>query len=838
VGGVEVEVEASEKVDFEKARNFKVGDGPHSVAVGDFDRNGVPDLAVANTWDDNVSVLLGKGDGSFGSATSFPVQSGAQAESVAVEDFNGDGIPDLAAANFFSDNVSVLSGKGDGSFGPAINFPVGKTPTSVVARDFNADGIPDLAVANRDSNNVSVLSGKGDGSFGSATNFPLGGGPFSVAVEDFNGDGTPDLAVTNFFSDKVSVSLGKGDGSFGSATNFPVGDRPFSVATEDFNGDGILDMAVANWLDGNVSILINKNPITIIPNITISDTKITEGNIDKTAKFTVTLDNPTNAIVKVNYSTASQTAKVNQDYKITIGTLTFRPGETNKNITVPILGDKRDEPKEKFGLKLSSPQNANIKDGEATGTIVDNDPLPQISIGDAKVTEGNRGQKNMEFEVKLNNPSGKTVRVNYGTQEGSAKSGKDFRNKRGVLTFQPGQTKKIVSIPIFGDRVDENNEQFQVKLSGAENGNFSDNKAVGKIIDNDQVSQISISDAKVVEGNRGQKNMEFEVRLNNPSSQTVKVNYTTVDGNAKSGKDYQKKSGVVTFKPGETKKSINISILGDTFYENTELFEVKLTRAQNAELPADPRKQYGAAIILDNDELPKISIGDAKMTEANRGKKNMEFAVRLNNPSDQTVKVNYASVDGTAKSGKDFQSQKGVVTFKPGETKKTVNIPILGDTLVENTEQFQVKLNGAKNAELSDSQAVGRIQDNDQPPQISISDAKVTEANRGEKNMKFEVTLDNSSAQTVKVNYETINGSAKAGEDFQKKKGVLTFKPGDRKKTVNVPILGDLVDENNEEFQVKLSDAKNGKLSDEKAVGRIIDNDISPKISIGDARVT
>ncbi|MDE5096469.1 MAG: sodium:calcium exchanger, partial [Trichodesmium sp. St11_bin5] len=425
-----------------------------------------------------------------------------------------------------------------------------------------------------------------------------------------------------------------------------------------------------------------------------------------------------------------------------------------------------------------------------------------------------------------------------GTQEGSAKSGKDFRNQRGVVTFQPGQTKKIVSIPILGDRVDENNEQFQVKLSGAENGKFSDNKAVGKIIDNDQVSQISISDAKVVEGNRGQKNMEFEVRLNNPSSQTVKVNYTTVDGNAKSGKDYQKKSGVVTFKPGETKKSINISILGDTFYENTELFEVKLTRAQNAELPADPRKQYGAAIILDNDELPKISIGDAKMTEANRGKKNMEFAVRLNNPSDQTVKVNYASVDGTAKSGKDFQSQKGVVTFKPGETKKTVNIPILGDTLVENTEQFQVKLNGAKNAELSDSQAVGRIQDNDQPPQISISDAKVTEANRGEKNMKFEVTLDNSSAQTVKVNYETINGSAKAGEDFQKKKGVLTFKPGERKKTVNVPILGDLVDENNEEFQVKLSDAKNGKLSDEKAVGRIIDNDISPKISIGDARVT
>ncbi|MDE5093102.1 MAG: FG-GAP-like repeat-containing protein, partial [Trichodesmium sp. St11_bin5] len=385
VGGVEVEVEASEKVDFEKVDDFLVGDEPRSLVVGDFNRDGIPDLAVANRADDDVSVLSGNGDGSFGSATNFFV--GDRPESLAAGDFNGDGIPDLAVANAGSDNVSVLSGKDDGSFARRTNFPVGDEPRSVAVGDFDRNGIPDLAVANRDSNNVSVLLGKGDGGFARRTNFKTGTVSASAAAGDFNGDGIPDLAVANVVSDNVSVLLGKGDGSFGSATNFPVGDRPFSVATEDFNGDGILDIAVANWLDGNVSILINKNPITIIPNITISDTKITEGNIDKTAKFTVTLDNPTNAIVKVNYSTASQTAKVNQDYKITTGTLTFRPGETNKNITVPILGDKRDEPQEKFGLKLSSPQNANIKDGEATGTIVDNDPLPQISIGDAKVTE-------------------------------------------------------------------------------------------------------------------------------------------------------------------------------------------------------------------------------------------------------------------------------------------------------------------------------------------------------------------------------------------------------------------------------------------------------------------
>mgnify|MGYP006254363391 CR=1 FL=1 len=100
---------------------------------------------------------------------------------------------------------------------------------------------------------------------------------------------------------------------FEKARNFKVGDEPMSVAVGDFNGDGIPDLAVANFNSDNVSILINKTLITIIPNITISDTKLTEGNTNKTAKFTVTLDNPTTTTVKVNYTTANQTAKVNQD---------------------------------------------------------------------------------------------------------------------------------------------------------------------------------------------------------------------------------------------------------------------------------------------------------------------------------------------------------------------------------------------------------------------------------------------------------------------------------------------------------------------------------------------
>ncbi len=193
---------AQAQVPFEPPTNFSTGTRPLFLGKGhgDFNADGILDLAAANKGTDNVSVLLGNTAGGFGAATNFNV--GSAPESIVTADFNRDGKLDLAVANPNSNNVSVLLGNGAGSFAAAVNFGVGVSPYSVATGDFNLDGKLDLAAANGDSNNVSILLGGGNGSFSAATNFPAGSVPGVLAVADFNADGMPDLAVGNGGADQ------------------------------------------------------------------------------------------------------------------------------------------------------------------------------------------------------------------------------------------------------------------------------------------------------------------------------------------------------------------------------------------------------------------------------------------------------------------------------------------------------------------------------------------------------------------------------------------------------------------------------------------------------------
>src|SRR5262249_36715460 len=177
-------------------------------------------------------------------AVNYPVgRSGNNVRNVAVGDFNGDGKLDMAVPNSTDRDVSILLGNGDGTFTPVGTYTIdtgigGNSPRFVVAADFNEDGKQDLAVTDSANGLVAILLGNGDGSFQAPVTYGVGTGPNGMSVGDFNRDGHLDLAVANSGSGDVTILLGNGNGAFPGGTSFAAGTNPFSVAVGDFNGDG------------------------------------------------------------------------------------------------------------------------------------------------------------------------------------------------------------------------------------------------------------------------------------------------------------------------------------------------------------------------------------------------------------------------------------------------------------------------------------------------------------------------------------------------------------------------------------------------------------------------
>ncbi len=578
--------------------------------------------------------------------------------------------------------------------------------------------------------------------------------------------------------------------------------------------------------DGNGTATCDIGAVEFRRQVSVADVSVTEGDSGTlNALFMVTLTPTSTQAVSVAYATSNGTAAAGSDYQAVSGTLVFNPGEGQKSINVPVIGDTVDEPDETFFLALGNAQGADIADGQAVATIVDNDGLPSLTINDATVVEGNSGSVTAVFTVTLSPSSGQVVSVQYATADGTATAGQDYTAVSGALTFNPGETSKGITVSVQSDLVDEGSgETFTVNLSGAVNATAYDAQGLGTITDDDTAT-LSIANASVTEGDSGTTPSVFTVSLSLPSAFTVTVDFATQDGAAIAGQDYTPVSGTLTFAPGVQQRTVTVPVLGDTLDEPTEHYYVNLSNAHNSTIADNSAQGY----IVDDDGLPGLTLSPPQnIPEGDSGSQVVNFVVTLSPASTQVVSVTYTITAGTATAGQDFTAaMSGVLRFNPGETSRVIPVSILGDTTPEADETFSVGLSNPVNASISTAQKVFTILDDDSGiPKLSITTGvDVTEGDGGPVSAVFTVTLNQSSTQSVTVQYATADGTATAGSDYTPVSGTLTFNAGETSKSITVTVLGDTQYEADETFLLNLSSPSGATIAVGQAVGTIRNDD-------------
>src|SRR5918992_1095873 len=545
------------------------------------------------------------------------------------------------------------------------------------------------------------------------------------------------------------------------------------------------------------------------------------------ASFTVTLSAASGRNVTVAYATASDSATTGVDFNGVANTLTFDPGETVKTILVPIRGDSASEANETFSVHLANVTNATISDGQALGTIADDDPQPSLSIGDVSSSDE---AGSLTFTVTLSPASGQPVTVNAATAGGTATEAVDYQARNILLAFSAGETSKTVNVPLLQDTLDEDAESFPVALSNPSSAAIADGTGLGTITDDDAAPTVSIANAAAVaEGTVA----SFPLTLSAASERTVTVAYATANGSAVAPGDYGAVAGgSVTFGPGDTSETISVTTANDPLDEAQESFTVTLATPTNATVAAGQGTATGT--IDDDDPLPQVSIANAAAV-AEGGL--ASFPVTLSAASGRTVTVAYTSAHGTSAAADFAGALSGTVTFAAGDTSEQIQIQTHDDALDEAQESFTVTLATPTNATVAAGQgtATGTIDDNDPLPQVSIGTAPAVSEGAV---ASFPVTLSAASGRSVTVEYSTADGSAIEPGDYTAAGGSVTFNAGETSKQIQIQTLDDAFDEPAAEgFTVTLGTPSNATIAagQGSSGGTINDNDDPPSVSIGNA---
>ena len=523
--------------------------------------------------------------------------------------------------------------------------------------------------------------------------------------------------------------------------------------------------------DQGIGIILDDDQTA--PKINILDAELVEGDDGQADMgFEVSLSPAQATTVQVSYETVAGSATADEDYLSQSGVLVFDPGVTTRSLAVPVLGDTDSEGDESFTVRLFDAGGVELDDG-ATGTILDDDaPLPQITTGDVTVDESDGSA---DVLLRLSSAADGEVTVEFSTADGSATAGSDYTASSGTASFPPGTVETTVSIAILNDDETEQAETFTVQLGNPVGAVLADGEGATVTIEDDDGEtpppSLSIGDIEITEGDAGTTTARFPLTLSRTAESRVTVDFSTRDGTALvADGDYEAGSGRVEIAVGQSTAFVDVSVQGDNRDEDDETFFVDLLSVDGATV-ADGE---GQGLIVDDDQGGGGGGGNGGAVRLIQPEPAMEgdgpalIQVERFAGASGAASVLVTSAPGTADNGTDFEPVSVRVLWADGESgPKSVEIPILNDSVQEETETFSVSIQAPQvvilNAPIN---VTVEIVDDDTPMVLeAIGDLEREATVREEETFQVRVTKDNGEPVSGAVVRWSVDGAAELAGD-------------------------------------------------------------------------
>lgn len=476
--------------------------------------------------------------------------------------------------------------------------------------------------------------------------------------------------------------------------------------------------------------------------------------------------------------------------------------------------------------------------------------VPDLSISDVSLAEGNVGTTTFTFTVSLSAPAPVGgVTFDIATADGSATAPSDYTtNSLPSQTIPAGSSTYNFDVVVNGDTLFEFQEDFFVNVSNVVGANVVDGQGTGTIGMDDAEPTLTATvtpSSSITEGDAGTTAVDITYTLSGLAQDDLTIDLHTAHGTTDAADYNGFPMGDTVILPGGNLSTVysDITINGDTDVEPNETFNVTV---DNYFFGGGRRAPRGVVLpdttvtIVNDDVLAtyEFSIDDVSVTETDAAGVNAVFTVTLTDTTPPRnahrgtlATVDFTTVAGSALAPDDFTTTAGTLSFGAPGT-QTISVPIVGDLLDEATENFTVLLSNATVATIADDTGLGTINDNDAAPSLSINDVTLVEGNAGSTNATLTVTLSAASGQTVTVTATAADGSATAADnDYAATTVPLTFMPGQLTQSVNVPINGDTNVEPDETLFVNLSAVGNATIADGQGQITITNDDASSDLS-------